>query len=124
MKLHADAPTRLTTITAYGPGFIEVNAVRYTGHLLIAPNAPVESWTIASFAALTAADFEALTTREPEVLLVGTGARQKMIDPRLTATLARNRVGVEAMDTAAACRTYNILMAEGRRVLAAVLQED
>jgi uncharacterized protein len=124
LKLHADAPTHLTTITASGPGVIEVNAVRHTGHLLIAPDAPAERWAVAAFATLTAADFEALAARRPEVLLFGTGTRQKLLHPRLTAACTRAQIGVETMDTAAACRTYNILMAEGRRVLAAVLQED
>ena len=123
MKLHADTPTRLNTITAYGPGFIEINAVRHSGHLLVTPEAPPERWTVERFDALSASDFESLLARKPEVVLLGTGSRQRLIHPRLTASLQRLHIGVEAMDTSAACRTYNILMAEGRRVLAALLQE-
>ena len=123
MKLHADKPTTLNTITAYGPGYIEINAVRHRGPVLVAPDMPAENWHVARFDALTAADFEALLDREPEVVLLGTGARQRLIHPRMTATLTRRHIGVEAMDTQAACRTYNILMAEGRRVIALLLQE-
>ena len=123
MKLHADAPSTLTTITAYGPGFIEINAVRHTGHLLVVPDQPAERWNVEGFESFAAPDFEALLARKPEVVLLGTGARQRMPHPRLTAALARAHVGVEAMDTSAAYRTYNILMAEGRRVVAVLLQE-
>jgi len=124
LKLHADAPTSLNTVTAYGPGFIEINKSRHHGHLLLRPDAPVAPWPVASFEALRAEDFEALLAHAPELVLLGTGRRQRFPPPRLTLALARARVGFEAMDTAAACRTYNILMSEGRRVLAAFLQED
>lgn len=124
MKLHADARTALNTVTAYGPGFIEINQQRYEGHLVLMPEGPVQAWPIGGFDALRPEDFDALASRRPEVVLLGTGRRQRFASPRLTAALARAGIGLEAMDTAAACRTYNILMAEGRRVLAAFLQEE
>ena len=124
MKLHADAPTSLNTITAYGPGFIEINAVRHSGHLIVAPDAATEIWNVERFETLTALDFERLLERRPELVLLGTGLRQRLPHPRLTVALSRAHVGIEAMDTGAACRTYNVLMAEGRRVIAALLQED
>jgi uncharacterized protein len=89
LKLHADAPTALNTVTAYGPGFIEINKVRH-----------------------------------PEVALLGTGSRQRFPHPRLSRALNEARIGLEVMTTAAACRTYNILMAEGRKVAAALLLES
>ena len=124
MKLHADPRSDLNTITAYGPGFIEINAVRHTGHVLLTPQTPVTAWSVAHFDALSAADLEALLAHQPEVVLLGTGARQRLLHPRLGAALMQARVGLEVMNTPAACRTYNILMAEGRRVLAALLQEE
>lgn len=124
MKLHADAPTSLNTVTGYGPGFIEINKERHCGHLLLAPDAPARPWPAMSFAGLREEDFDALLALRPEVVLLGTGRQQRFPHPRLTAALARAGVGLEVMDTAAACRTYNILMAEGRRVLAAFLQEE
>lgn len=124
LKLHADAPTSLNTVTAHGPGFIEVNKSRHQGHLLLMPDAPVQPWPAHSFESLRPEDFDALLDLRPEIVLLGTGRRQRFPHPRLTGGLARAAVGVEVMDTAAACRTYNILMAEGRRVLAAFLQEE
>jgi uncharacterized protein len=124
LKLHEEAPTSLNAVTAYGPGFIEINRSRYQGHLLLAPDSPVQPWLAESFDTLCEEHFTALLALRPEIVLLGTGRRQRFPHPRLTAVLARAGIGVEAMDTAAACRTYNILMAEGRRVLAAFLQEE
>ena len=70
---------------------------------------------------MTPADFEAMLALTPEVVLLGTGSRQRFAHPRLHACLSAARIGLECMDTGAACRTYNILMAEGRRVLAALI---
>ena len=121
MKLHPNRPSVLNTITAYGPGFIEVNAQRIEHALLLMPEQPIALWAPARFEDLVASHFEALLAAEPEVVLLGTGARQRFAHPRLTAALTARRIGVESMDTGAACRTYNILMTEGRKVLAALL---
>ncbi|MCX8114421.1 MAG: Mth938-like domain-containing protein [Burkholderiaceae bacterium] len=123
MKLHQDPRTSLNTVTAYGPGFIEINAVRFTGNLIFSPDRPASPWSPSSFETLAAGDFEALLALEPEIVLIGTGSRQRFPRPALYAALTRARIGVEVMDTPAACRTYNILTAEGRRVVAAVLQD-
>ena len=123
LKLQADAPTSLNTVTGYGTGFIEVNKSRHEGHLLLMPET-VQPWQAPPFESLRAEDFDALLSLRPEIVLLGTGRRQRFPHPRLTAPLARAGIGVEVMDTAAACRTYNILMSEGRRVLAAFLQEE
>jgi uncharacterized protein len=121
MKLHAQRDSALNTVTAYGPGWVEVNAKRYDHALLVQPESPVVAWAPARFEDLTAEHFDAIAAHAPEVVLLGTGASQRFPHPRLTAALAARHVGVEAMDTGAACRTYNILMAEGRKVLAALL---
>ena len=123
LKLHADTPTALNTVTAYGPGFIEINKIRYTSAVLLTPER-VAPWDIASFDALAEADFERLRGLEPEVALLGTGSRQRFPHPRLARALAEARIGLEVMTTAAACRTYNILMAEGRKVAAALMPES
>ncbi|HUL65945.1 MAG TPA: Mth938-like domain-containing protein [Burkholderiaceae bacterium] len=124
MKLHADPPTTLNTVTAYGPGFIEINSVRYTKAVRLYPDQPPTEWSVGSFDALRAEDFAALLDARPEVVLFGTGARQCFPHPRLSAPLAHAHVGFEVMDTQAACRTYNILVAEGRRVLAVLLLDS
>jgi uncharacterized protein len=123
LKLHADTPTALNTVTAYGPGFIEINKVRHTSAVVLTP-ARVDPWPVTSFEALAEGDFERLRALDPEVVLLGTGARQRFPHPRLSRALAEARIGLEAMNTSAACRTYNILMAEGRKVVAALLPES
>jgi uncharacterized protein len=124
LKLHADAPSSLNTVTAYGPDFIEINQVRHATSVILTPDQPVLPWEPAAFEALTAQHFEALRGYAPDLVVFGTGARQRFPHPRLTAALAASRIGIEVMDTQAACRTYNILMSEGRRVLAAILLES
>lgn len=121
MKLHQDAAGALNTVTAYEPGWIEINRVRHEGALLLGPEGPVRAWTAQTFDALTPEHFAAIAAEGPEILLLGTGPTQRFPHPRLTAALAQARIGVESMSTAAACRTYNILIGEGRRVLAALL---
>lgn len=123
MKLHADTPTALNTVTGYGPGFIEINKIRYTSSVLLTPER-VEPWSVTAFESLSEVDFQRLHALNPEVALLGTGATQRFPHPRVTRALAEARIGIEAMTTAAACRTYNILMAEGRKVAAVLLVEN
>ena len=123
MKLHAQRPISLNTVTAYGPGYIEVNGTRHTGNLIVAASC-VQPWNVAGFDQLQPGDFDALLQLQPEVVLLGTGARLRFAAPLLMAHLARHRVGLESMDTRAACRTYNILLSDGRRVAAAFLLQD
>ena len=120
MKLHASAPSALNTFSGYGDGYVLVNGQRHDRNLIVMPE-QLLPWSAAGFDALTEADFEALTGLNLEILLLGTGPKQRFPHPRLTRALAAKRIGVEAMDLQAACRTYNILMAEERRVAAALL---
>ena len=123
MKLHADTPTTQNTVTAYGPGFVEINRVRHTTHVIVTAD-QVEPWPVTSFDALEASNFEQLRDLRSEVVLLGTGARQRFPHPRLTRPLTDARIGLEVMDTQAACRTYNILVAESRKVAAALFVES
>ncbi|WJF88962.1 Mth938-like domain-containing protein [Paraburkholderia bonniea] len=123
MKLHQDSSGALNTVTGYGPGYVEINLERHTGSIVLLPDTPVIAWPVSSFETLSAADFDLLLAPAPEVLIFGSGERLRFPHPRLTAALAAHRIGVETMDFKAACRTYNILMAEGRKVAAALLIE-
>lgn len=123
MKLHADKPQNLNTVTGYGPGYVEINAVRHERPILVMPEGDIVPWPVSRFEDLEPAHFEALLERKPEVVLLGTGDRLRFPHPRLTTALARQHIGVDAMDLQAACRTYNILMAEGRKVAAVLLVE-
>jgi uncharacterized protein len=124
LKLHADPLSSLNTVTAYGPGFIEINGVRHESAVRLAADSPPVPWNVTRLDALRAEDLETLLAFRPEVVLLGTGARQRFPHPRLAAALAAAHVGFEVMDTQAACRTYNILVAEGRRALAILLLDS
>jgi uncharacterized protein len=121
MKMQSLVDPALNTLTGYGAGYVEVNRVRHAGPVLVSPQGEVQTWALADWSALAPADFEAMLALRPEVVLLGTGSRQRFAHPRLHACLSAARIGLEGMDTGAACRTYNILMAEGRRVLAALI---
>lgn len=121
MKLHLENDASRNTITAYGTGWIEVNRQRHAGAVLVQPQGELIVWGVSDFDALAAAHFAQVADLAPEVVLLGTGVRQRFPHPALLAGLAQARIGIEVMDTGAACRTYNILMGEGRRVLAALI---
>nr|CUV54954.1 conserved protein of unknown function [Ralstonia solanacearum] len=124
LKLHSSDPSNvLNTFTAYGDGYIEINKVRHEQSLLVMPEGAVVPWDVARFEDLTPEHFARLLELAPEVVVFGSGSRLRFPHPRLTAALAAHRIGVETMDLQAACRTYNILMAEGRKVAAALLIE-
>ncbi|WP_242538540.1 Mth938-like domain-containing protein [Trinickia acidisoli] len=124
MKLHPDPSGALNTVTGYGAHYVDVNLVRHESSILLLPDAPVLTWPVSSFDALAPEHFALLLEQAPEVVVFGSGARLRFPHPRLTAPLAARRIGIETMDFMAACRTYNILMAEGRRVAAALLIEQ
>lgn len=121
MKLHLTQAEDSNLITAYGSGFVDVNKVRYTSHLVIMPNQLKLDWSASDFASLTVNHFDELLLLKPEVILLGTGDTHQFIQPKLIAKLTENNISVECMTTHAACRTYNILMSEGRDVAAALL---
>ena len=120
MKLHASRASGVNSITGYGEGYVMVNGERRASSLVVLPDR-IEPWERKEFSQLTEADFQFLQGLGVEIVLLGTGARQRFPHPRLTAGLAQAGIGLEVMDTQAACRTYNILVAEERKVAAALL---
>jgi uncharacterized protein len=122
VKLHASGPSGVNTITGYGEGYVMVNGERRSASVVVLPDR-VEQWSAGGFDSLTADDFQFLKQLGAEIVLLGTGPRQRFPDPRLTAALAQAGIGLEVMDVQAACRTYNILVAEERKVAAALLFE-
>jgi uncharacterized protein len=121
MKFQPDAPLSGPVITRLEPGRIWVGGVAYDHSLLVPWNGPVQPWGVATPAELRAAHFEPIAALRPEVVVFGSGARLRFPQPALLRALIELRIGVETMDTAAACRTYNVLASEGRHVLAALL---
>ena len=122
MKFHLQTPAT-NIIAALGVDWVRIGETEYRQNLIVTPDAVVPGWAPAGFGALTEEDFAALLAHRPELVLLGTGRAQRFPHPRLLQALSGARIGVEAMDTRAACRTFNILVAEDRRVVAALVLE-
>ena len=120
MKLHASTPGAANTITAYGDDYVKVNGARHDSSVIVTPS-DVKEWSAADFEHLQEQDFAALANLGADIVLLGTGPRQRFPHPKLTASLGAARVGLEVMDLKAACRTYNILVAEERKVALALV---
>jgi uncharacterized protein len=120
MKFHLSTPSG-NVITGQGPGWIRVGMQEYRSGIVLTPDAVVPEWAKEGFDALTEADFAGLAAHAPEIVLLGTGRSLRFPHPHLTRALAEARIGLEVMDTPAACRTFNILAAEGRKVVAALI---
>ena len=122
MKLHSDTGAAgRQRITAYGVGFVTVEETTFTGTVLLGQGAHTADFDERRPGDVSAATIERILERGPEVVLLGTGARHVFPSPGLLAPLTRAGIGVEVMSTSAACRTWNILSAEGRKVVALLL---
>lgn len=121
MKLHASTTKQYQTVTGYDDSGVEINAERFQYSLIVMPETPPRAWDVPHFEALTAAHFEQIEADKPDVVILGTGERQRFVHPRLIASLSARHIGVESMDSKAACRTYNVLMGEGRKVTLALI---
>jgi len=122
VKLHQAGALPANSFTGYGEHHVMVNGKRHESSLVVLAD-QVLDWKVKSFDALTTQDFSILQGLGVEIVLLGTGARQRFPHPRLTASLGAARIGLEVMDVKAACRTYNILVAEERKVALALLFE-
>ena len=121
MKLHASSTQQYQTVTGYDATGMEINAQHYDYSLIVMPETPPRAWNVTSFDELSEAHFEQILADAPDVVILGTGERQRFVHPKLTASLTMRRIGVECMDSQAACRTYNILMGEGRKATLALI---
>jgi uncharacterized protein len=108
-------------IEGYARGRIIVDGRGYGESLIVSPERIIADWGPASVGELTEDHLASLANLSPQVIIIGTGEHQVFPDPRLYFSLVTRGIGVEIMDTGAACRTYNILMAEGRRVAAGLI---
>ncbi|HYR25197.1 MAG TPA: Mth938-like domain-containing protein [Aquabacterium sp.] len=124
MKLHADRAEGVNVINACTGDSVSVNGVRFGHSVLVPLTGEVQRWSASDFGALQASHFEEVVAAAPEVVILGTGSRQRFPHPSLLRPLMAARIGVETMDTTAACRTYNVLASEGRRVLAVLLVDS
>jgi uncharacterized protein len=119
LKLQPDR-SDAQTISAYGPGWVGVGTEKITRSVILGSRGQRIDWA-ASFDALGPADFQVLADLNVEVVIFGSGARIRFPKPAWIVPLAQRRIGIETMDTVAACRTYNILAQEGRDVAVALL---
>ena len=123
MKLQSDPHSGANTITGYGDGYIEINKIPYSHAVLLSSDGEILEWAVKSFDELSPADFTQMASLKPELIIIGTGKRQRFPRPELLKTLIEAKIGFEVMDSQAACRTYNILVGEGRQVLLALIVE-
>jgi uncharacterized protein len=121
VKLHLAPTAGLNVFTSYGDAFVAVNGERYTTSLVVLRTTLLAPWEPASFEQLRAHHLEPVAAMGCEVVLIGTGPSQRFPSPEVIRPLIEAGIGVEVMSTQAACRTYNILAAEDRKVAAALV---
>ena len=121
MKLHLTTAENQYLITAYSAEYIEINKVRHMSNLIIMADKVILDWQATDFVSLAEADFTQIIELKPEVVLLGTGEKHQFLHPKIVQNLTAYGIPLECMTTAAACRTYNYLMSEGRNVAAALL---
>lgn len=123
MKLHLAGVAGQNTITGYGPGFVLVNGIRHAASLVVLPDRLLTDWQPAGPASIEPEDLAPLVGMDLELVLLGTGERLRFPRPEVMRSFAAAGMGLEVMDVYAACRTFNILAGEGRRVAAALVIE-
>jgi uncharacterized protein len=121
MKFQPETLPGANPITRQQPGCVWVGPRPYTHSVVVPWSGEVEPWPVSGVAGLDAAHFERIAALHPEVVIFGSGQRLEFTSPALLRSLIEAGIGVETMDTAAACRTYNVLLSEGRKVLAALI---
>lgn len=124
MKLHLSSAPGLNLIAAYGEGFVQIRDQRHQASLVVMPETILTDWPVVAFDRLAPDSFTPILDLQPELVILGTGSRHRFPRPALYQLLIAAGIGLEHMDTGAACRTYNILAAEGRKVAAALILED
>jgi uncharacterized protein len=121
LKFERETPAGQNVFSAYGDGWVEVAGRRVTTSVLVAADRLQEGWAAGGIGTLSASHTAPLVDWKPEIVLLGSGPSFRFPDPAALAPLYQAGIGVEVMDTKAACRTYNLLLAEGRRVVAALV---
>jgi len=123
MKLQPDRIDTLS-VSGYGVGWIGVSGEKISHSLIITSHGEKYEWACPQFSALSPSHFALLADLSVELLIFGSGAQLRFVDPAWLSPLMQRGIGVETMDTFAACRTFNILAGEGRKVAAALVIEQ
>lgn len=136
MRFNQESDPQKYAIRAYSEGYVDVQiptiiaakdnsekSIRVQQSFIMSPQKLIQNWPLRTASALTNPIFDQILDLKPEIILLGTGLRLEFADISITKTALENGIGVETMDSAAACRTYNILMLEGRNVAVALMLE-
>jgi uncharacterized protein len=125
VKLHLDTTSGFNAITGHGQGFVAVNGEKIYSPLIVLPDELINPWVLAAepstAQSLSSADFTLLLELKPELVIFGSGAKFQFPASAIMAAFGAARIGFEVMDTPAACRTYTVLVSEGRQAAAALL---
>jgi uncharacterized protein len=121
MKISLENPTRVNLIRRYAPDGVQIGEQVYRRSLIVAPLHLDAAWWATDATQLDVAALAPIDALDPEIVLLGTGPRQVFPAPALFAHFASRRIGLEVMDNGAACRTYNVLVSEGRRAVCALI---
>ena len=124
MKLTDDSRAAINLVRAYGPGEIRVGEEIVRSSCLLSADRLITDWRPQRLGELTPADLDAIFALDPEIVVLGSGTRQKFPEHALLAQVMSRGIGCEVMDTGAACRTYNVLVSEDRRAVAALFLSD
>jgi len=123
MKLSIEKPGGIHLVRGYSAAGVRIDDRVYAASVVVNATTVIEGWPPRAISETTEADLQRVLELQPEILLLGTGRRQEFPPQPLLALLYGARVGFEVMDTGAACRTYNVLVGEGRNVAAALIVE-
>lgn len=121
MKLHPANFAHQNIFTGYGDGYVLINQIRHEKSLIVLPDHLITDWPVSAIAQLEVQHFDVLKHHAPEIIILGTGVAHQFPNQSLLRQIAQTGIGFEIMNTQACCRTYNILVEEGRRVCAALI---
>ena len=122
MDITPAVPEGSQIITGYGPGLFRIAGVAFSSSVLVLPDRTLP-WAVTDFATIDLAGLEPILSQNPpvDVLLLGCGSAMQLPPPELRGALRKRGVVLEPMNTGAACRTFNVLLTEGRRAAAALI---
>ena len=121
MKFHLIQSDNKNLITGYDSNWVEVNQERYHSSLIMTPNQLLLEWPVKSIKDIKENSFEAIESLNVEIILLGTGNIQEHLEPRLIEYFSKKNIAIESMNNQSACRTYNILANEERKVILALM---
>ncbi|MEY3830858.1 MAG: hypothetical protein RIS40_663 [Pseudomonadota bacterium] len=121
MKFHLIQSDNKNLITGYDLNWVEVNQVRHQSSLIVAPDQLLLEWSVKTIKDINENSFEAIKSLDIEIILLGTGNTQEHLEPRLLEYFSKKNIAIESMSNQSACRTYNILANEERKVLLALM---